>query len=154
MPNSMVKLPRIIRLGGVMRIKNYSSLPAKRPRDWLRQTSPSIYSFDPSAYSIDIRMNSNIGAISQSNANTQQTNAMLRTAEGGVSSFVEVLGNLQQMLLNAANGTNSDSDRRDLGKMVDATIATLNDNAGIQYKLFIIKNKENCLCLNDGVPRD
>ena len=89
--------------------------------------------FDPSAYSIDIRMNSNIGAISQSNANTQQTNAMLRTAEGGVSSSVEVLGNLQQMLLNAANGTNSDSDRRDLGKMVDAAIATLNDNAGIQY---------------------
>ena len=89
--------------------------------------------FGPSAYSIDMRMNANIAAVSQSDANSQRTNAMLKTAEGGVSSSVEALGQLQQTLLNAANGTNSDSDRRDLGKMVDQTIATLNDNAGIQY---------------------
>ena len=89
--------------------------------------------FGPSAYSIDTRMNANIAAITQSNANSQRTNSMLKTAEGGVSSSVEVLGQLQQTLLNAANGTNSDSDRRDLGKMVDQAIATLNDNAGIQY---------------------
>ena len=89
--------------------------------------------FGPSAYAIDMRMNANIAAISQSDANSQRTNAMLKTAEGGVSSSVEALGQLQQTLLNAANGTNSDSDRRDLGKMVDQTIATLNDNAGIQY---------------------
>ena len=86
--------------------------------------------FGPSAYSIDMRMNANIAAVSQSDANSQRTNAMLKTAEGGVSSSVEALGQLQQTLLNAANGTNSD---RDLGKMVDQTIATLNDNAGIQY---------------------
>ena len=89
--------------------------------------------FGPSAYSIDMRMNANIAAVSQSDANSQRTNAMLKTAEGGVSSSVEALGQLQQTLLNAANGTNSDSDHRDLGKMVDQTIATLNDNAGIQY---------------------
>ena len=89
--------------------------------------------FGPSAYAIDMRMNANIAAVSQSDANSQRTNAMLKTAEGGVSSSVEALGQLQQTLLNAANGTNSDSDRRDLGKMVDQTIATLNDNAGIQY---------------------
>ncbi len=89
--------------------------------------------FGPSAYSIDVRMNANIAAIGQSNANTQRTNAMLRTAEGGVSSTVDVLGQLHQTLLNAANGTNSDSDRRDLGKMVDQAIASINDNAGIQY---------------------
>ena len=89
--------------------------------------------FGPSAYSIDMRMNANIAAVSQSDANSQRTNAMLKTAEGGVSSSVEALGQLQQTLLSAANGTNSDSDRRDLGKMVDQTIATLNDNAGIQY---------------------
>ena len=89
--------------------------------------------FGPSAYAIDMRMNANIAAVSQSDANSQRTNAMLKTAEGGVSSSIEALGQLQQTLLNAANGTNSDSDRRDLGKMVDQTIATLNDNAGIQY---------------------
>ena len=89
--------------------------------------------FGPSAYAIDMRMNANIAAVSQSDVNSQRTNAMLKTAEGGVSSSVEALGQLQQTLLNAANGTNSDSDRRDLGKMVDQTIATLNDNAGIQY---------------------
>ena len=89
--------------------------------------------FGPSAYAIDMRMNANIAAVSQSDVNSQRTNAMLKTAEGGVNSSVEALGQLQQTLLNAANGTNSDSDRRDLGKMVDQTIATLNDNAGIQY---------------------
>ena len=89
--------------------------------------------FGPSAYAIDMRMNANIAAVSQSDVNSQRTNAMLRTAEGGISSSIEVLGQLQQTLLNAANGTNSDSDRRDLGKMVDQAIASLNDNAGIQY---------------------
>lgn len=89
--------------------------------------------FGPSAYAIDMRMNANIAAVSQSDANSQRTNAMLRTAEGGLSSSIEVLGQLQQTLLNAANSTNNDSDRRDLGKMVDQAIASLNDNAGIQY---------------------
>ena len=89
--------------------------------------------FGPSAYAIDMRMNANIAAVSQSDVNSQRTNAMLKTAEGGVSSSIEALGQLQQTLLNAANGTNSDSDRRDLGKMVDQAIASLNDNAGIQY---------------------
>lgn len=89
--------------------------------------------FDPAAYVIDAMMNYDIGGIDASNENTQRSSAMLRVAEGGVSSSVDALANLQQTLLNAANGTNNDSDLRTLQKTVNETLQTLGDNANVQF---------------------
>lgn len=86
-----------------------------------------------SAYSILVKMYSNIDTAAQSNSNTQTANAMLSTAAGGVSSTVSALSSLQQQLMGAANGTNSESDIAAISKNVNQTIATVNENASIQF---------------------
>ena len=86
-----------------------------------------------SSYSIAARMNSNIGAITQSNRNAQNTNAMLATAAGGISSTVSALSSLKENILKAANGTNAESDVAAIGKAVDQTIQTIDENASIQF---------------------
>lgn len=90
-------------------------------------------SIDASAYAISVRMDSRIAAVHQSNQNTQNTNAMLKVASGGVENTINALSTLRSNLLNAANDTNTSTDRSHLQKMVDSTIATVNDNASIEY---------------------
>ena len=47
MPNSTEKLPKTTTFGGDMKTKNYSNLPAKKPRVWRRQTSHLTYNYSP-----------------------------------------------------------------------------------------------------------
>ena len=86
-----------------------------------------------SEYAISKRMYSNIGAIAQSNANTQNSNAMLSTAQGAISNTVSSLTTLREQLINAANGTNNTSDLANLQKSVDQTISQINENAGVTF---------------------
>ena len=88
---------------------------------------------NPSDYAIVRRMNSQIGAVNQSNTNTQNMNAMLQTAGGAVNNTVEALTSLRETIINAANGTNNSSDRGNLQKAVDQTIAQIDENAGVTY---------------------
>lgn len=90
-------------------------------------------SYGASDYSILVRMNANIGATYQSNANTQTANALLKTAQGGADSTVNALTSLRDKLVSAANGTNSDSDIAALQKSVDQTVATIDENSKIQF---------------------
>lgn len=86
-----------------------------------------------SAYSILVRLNSNVGAISQSKDNTQTTNAMLATAAGGVSSTISSLSSLREQILKAANGTNNNSDISAISNDINQTIATIDENASIEF---------------------
>lgn len=86
-----------------------------------------------SEYAISKRMYSNIGAIAQSNANTQNSNAMLSTAQGAISNTVSSLTSLREQLISAANGTNNASDLANLQKSVDQTISQINENAGVTF---------------------
>ena len=90
-------------------------------------------SYGPSDYAISVRMNSNIGAAEQSNNNTQTMNSLLNVAAGGVSSTVNALSSLRSQILQAANGTNKDTDVAAIQKNVNQTIATVNDNASVEY---------------------
>lgn len=90
-------------------------------------------SYGPSDYAILQRTYSNIGAVSQSNSNTQTSNSMLSTAAGAVNETVSSLSSLRSTLLNASNGTNGTTDLSALQKSVDQTIAAVNDNASVTY---------------------
>lgn len=90
-------------------------------------------SYDPSDYAIIQRTYSNIGAVSQSNSNTQTANSMLSTAAGAVNETVSNLSSLRSTLLEAANGTNANTDRAALQKSVEQTIASIDDNASVTY---------------------
>ncbi|MBQ1855988.1 MAG: bacitracin resistance protein BacA [Anaerovibrio sp.] len=86
-----------------------------------------------SEYAIVQRMYNNIGSVTQSNSNTQTTNAMLNVAAGAVSNTINSLSTLKQTLISAANGTNSNSDVAALQESVNQTLSQIDSNAQITY---------------------
>lgn len=89
--------------------------------------------YGTSEYAISRRTRAQIGALAQSNQNTQNANAMLSVAAGGVSSTISALTSIREQVIKAANGTNSPSDIDTIGKSINQSIQTINDNASIQY---------------------
>ncbi len=90
-------------------------------------------SYSPSSYSIYQRMNSHVGATTQSVQNTQNASAMIKIAAGATGNTVSALNSIQQYLVNAANGTNSDSDRAALQENINQLVQQIDDNARTQY---------------------
>lgn len=90
-------------------------------------------SYGGSSYSILQRLNSYTGATTQSIQNTQNAGAMLRTAEGATSNTVNALTSIQQYLVNAANGVNSDSDRAAIQQNINQLVQQIDDNARVEY---------------------
>lgn len=86
-----------------------------------------------SEYAIVQRIYNNIGSVTQSNSNTQTTNAMLNVAAGAVSNTINSLSSLKQTLISAANGTNSNSDVAALQESVNQTLSQIDSNAQITY---------------------
>ena len=90
-------------------------------------------SYGASSYAISQRMSSNIETAAQSRSNAQTANAMLNTAAGGVSSTMNALSNIKSQILQAANGSNQDSDIGAIGQSIAQAVSTINDNASIEY---------------------
>ena len=90
-------------------------------------------SYGSSAYAILQRMNSNIGGISQSIQNTQNMSSMVKTAAGATSNTVEALTTIQQTLVNAANGTNTSTDRSAMQEQINQLVSQIDDNSRVQY---------------------
>ena len=88
---------------------------------------------DASGYAISERMRVQIRGLDQANSNTQNGNSMMKVAEGAVSSTVDILKTLKEKVINAANDTNTDSDRATIQKELDQSIDQINDNANITY---------------------
>lgn len=88
---------------------------------------------NPAAYAIYMSMSAQVRAIDQSTSNTQTSNALLKTAGGAASNTVEALTSMKEKLIEAANGTNTDTDRRTLQNELNHTIAAINDNASITF---------------------
>ena len=96
---------------------------------------------DASGYAISERMRVQIQALSQADGNAQTGNSMLKTAEGAVSSSVDLLKTLKEKVINAANDTNTDEDRLIIQKEINQACDQLDDNANVTY---------NGKCLVDG----
>ena len=88
---------------------------------------------DASGYAISERMRVQIRGLDQANANTQNGNSMMKVAEGAVSSTVDILKTLKEKVINAANDTNTDSDRQTIQKELDQSIDQIDDNANITF---------------------
>ncbi|MBR1579203.1 MAG: hypothetical protein IJ668_01695 [Selenomonadaceae bacterium] len=86
-----------------------------------------------SQYAISQRMYNNIGSIAQSNQNTQNVGAMLRTAAGAAHNTVQALGTIRGNIINAANGSNTAVDRQNLRRMVEQHIQQIDNNAAVEY---------------------
>lgn len=88
---------------------------------------------DPSGYAISQRMQVQIRSLDQAARNAQNGMSLLKVSEGAVSSTVDILKTLKEKVLNAANDTNSDADRRIIQKELDQAMDQINDNANVSF---------------------
>ena len=89
--------------------------------------------FGSAAYAILQRMDANIGGINQSVQNSQNMSSMLKTAAGATSNTVDALKSIKETLINAANDTNTSTDRSALQESVNQLVSQIDDNARVQY---------------------
>ena len=88
---------------------------------------------DASGYAISERMRVQIRGLDQAKQNTQNGTSMMKVAEGAVSSTVDILKTLKEKAINAANDTNTDSDRQTIQKELNQSIDQIDDNANVTY---------------------
>ncbi len=124
-------------LGGV----NHSLSTLNQVDSTLQKTSQKLAtgsnypsaSYGGSAYAILKHMDSNIKAHSQSVQNMQNASAMMKTAEGATANTITALTQIKEYLVNAANGTNTESDRASLQKNVNQLVSQIDENAQVKY---------------------
>ena len=88
---------------------------------------------DASGYAISERMKVQLRGLEQDDRNAQNGVSMLKVAEGGISSTVEILKTLKEKAINAANDTNTDLDRATIQKEVDQSLDQIDDNAHVTF---------------------
>jgi len=88
---------------------------------------------NPAGYAISERMRVQIRSLDQDNQNAQNGQNMLKTAEGSVSSTVDILKTLKEKVLDAANDTNTTYDRQTIQDYLDQAVDQINDNANATY---------------------
>ena len=84
---------------------------------------------DASGYSISEKMRVQLRALSQNIENMQTGRSMMAIAEGGIQEIIENLRYIKEKALNAANDTNTDSDRAIIQKEVDQRLNQIDDIA-------------------------
>ena len=89
--------------------------------------------YGSSAYAILQRMNSNIGATTQSVQNTQNMSSMIKTAAGATSNTIDALKTIKETLINAANDTNTSTDRSAMQENINQLVQQIDDNSRVQY---------------------
>ena len=101
---------------------------------------------DASGYAISERMRVQIRSLDQANANTQSGNSMMKVAEGAVSSTVDILKTLKEKVINAANDTNTDSDRQTIQKELNQSIDQIDDNTNLTFNgKYLVDGSKNSL---------
>lgn len=99
---------------------------------------------DPSGWAIGMRMSVQIRGLDQANRNAQQYKSMLKVADGGVSSTVDILRTLKEKAIEAANDTCTDSDRQTIQKLFNKYADQIDDNALITYNgKYLINGSHN-----------
>ena len=93
---------------------------------------------DASGYAISERMQVQIRGLGQDIRNAQNAVSMLKVAEGAAQSTVDILRTMKEKAINAANDTNTDTDRAIIQKEIDQYISQIDDNASATYNGKII----------------
>ena len=88
---------------------------------------------DASGYSISERMRENINSLDQASDNTQNGSAMMKVAEGAVSSTIDILKTMKERAIESSNGTHTDADRQIMQKEFNQLIDQIDDNAYTSY---------------------
>ena len=88
---------------------------------------------DPSGWAIGQRMDVRMRSLDAANGNAQRMKSLLKVADGGISSTVDILRKLKEKAIEAANDTATDSDRQTIQKLFDQYVDQIDDNAYVDY---------------------
>ena len=88
---------------------------------------------DASGYAISERMRVRIRSLDQATQNTQNGANLMKTAEGALSSTIDILKTLKEKAINAATDTNTDEDRAIIQKEINQLIDQIDDNALVTF---------------------
>ena len=78
-------------------------------------------------------MDVRIRSLDAANGNAQRMKSLLKVADGGISSTVDILKKLKEKAIEAANDTATDSDRQTIQKLFDQYVDQIDDNAYVDY---------------------
>jgi flagellin len=84
---------------------------------------------DASGLAISERLRTQLRAAQQENENLQSGVSLVQTAEGGLSAQQDVVGRLQELAVQAGNGTLSDDQRAALNAEAQELVAQIDDTA-------------------------
>ncbi|MEW5790340.1 MAG: flagellin [Pseudomonadota bacterium] len=73
---------------------------------------------DPAGYAVAQRFTTQINGTNQAISNAQQATALVQSATGGIQKSTDLLQQIRKIAVQAANGSNSDSDRAALQNVV------------------------------------
>lgn len=88
---------------------------------------------DPAGWAIGQRMDVRIRGLDQASRNAQQSKSLLKVADGGISSTVDILRTLKEKAIEAANDTATTTDRQTIQKLFDQYADQIDDNALVTY---------------------
>ncbi len=88
---------------------------------------------DASGFAISEKMRTQLRSLDQDVDNAQTGGSMLKVAEGGLQSTVDIIKTLKEKVINAANDTNTDADRQTIQKELDQAVDQIDDNANVTY---------------------
>ncbi|WP_297569844.1 flagellinolysin [uncultured Anaerovibrio sp.] len=86
-----------------------------------------------SEYSISEKMRAQIRSLDQDSRNAQNARSLLKVADGVLSNSVAIMRTMKEKAIDAANDTNTDSDRAIIQKDIDQQIDQLNDNSLVTF---------------------
>lgn len=125
-------------------MNKYASAMAKHMSHIATGSRIASVAEDPSGWAIGMRMSVQIRGLDQANRNAQQYKSMLKVADGGVSSTVDILRTLKEKAIEAANDTCTDSDRQTIQKLFNQYADQIDDNALITYNgKYLINGSHN-----------
>ena len=88
---------------------------------------------DPAGWAIGQRMDVRIRGLDAANRNAQQSKSLLKVADGGISSTVDILRTLKEKAIEAANDTATTTDRQTIQKLFNQYADQIDDNALVTY---------------------
>jgi flagellin len=88
---------------------------------------------DPAGWAIGQRMDVRIRGLDAANRNAQQSKSLLKVADGGISSTIDILRTLKEKAIEAANDTATTADRQTIQKLFDQYADQIDDNALVTY---------------------
>lgn len=88
---------------------------------------------DPAGWAIGQRMDVRIRGLDAASRNAQQSKSLLKVAEGGISSTVDILRTLKEKAIEAASDTATTTDRQTIQKLFDQYTDQIDDDALVTY---------------------